>query len=326
MNLLVDQREIESATQAPTDQPLDFESVPLQEEPPSKPYTESPVSDYYDYERPEKGKSYFFPIFLIILLIAAIAAATYFGFFYKPGDLSFVSRLWKKTEQPVRMAPEKAETTEQATSVTETAKVETAPATVPSPAKVMSASGQNSLLRLLDAFSNIMQALPAGIKLGTLFMDEGSFSLEISSAQRSDLERAMAEIKQRIPCEISLSPATAGKDGGRALLVGTFPATTETVPVMTQMNTPQLIEEVRRLAKAADLSIIDITPQKSVIKNDHRRTPIFIKVRGNQAGFVAFCRQLGEKNWGLQVAKLIMQAARTEGATFVLRLEMVQPL
>ncbi len=334
MNLLIDQREMTEAEAAPEPQPFEYEPAPAMEEPIFEQPPREASLDYLEYERPQKSKSYFFPVFMILLLLAAIAAATYFGFFYKPGDLDFIKRFGQRGERPASMAPpqEKPATAVPATSdaaVTKTP-AETPSASVPPPviAPAVTAPVQtdgDALATVITVFSKIIAATPPAIKLGTLVMDESSFSLEVSNPDRPTLEKLYADLRQQIPCEFTASP-TAGKAGGmRTLMTATFASPASSGWSQAGLNAETVSAEIRKLAQATGLSVVEITPQKPIAKNNSSRTPIFIKVRGDQSEFAAFGRQLAAKGWNLQVAKLILLDFREAASTFVLRLELAQP-
>jgi len=344
MNLLIDQREMAEAEAAPEPQPFEYEPAPTMEEPIFEQPSRGASLDYLEYERPQKSRSYFFPVFMILLLLAAIAAATYFGFFYKPGDLDFIKRLGKRSERPVSMAPpqEKPAPTIPATSdtVSTTATAETPagsvppivdeptvtapPAITPKVTEPVRTDG-DALATVIMGFSKIIAATPPAVKLGTLVMDESSFSLEVSNPDRPTLEKLYADLQQQIPCEFTASP-TAGQTGSmRTLMTATFASPASSGWSQVGLNAETVSAEIRKLAQAAGLSVVEITPQKTITKNNSSRTPIFIKVRGDQSKFEAFGRQLVAKGWNLQVAKLILLDSRETASTFVLRLELARP-
>ncbi|HPI72688.1 MAG TPA: hypothetical protein PK843_04945 [bacterium] len=326
MNLLIDQREMMEAEAAPEPQPFDYEPAPTMEEPIFEQPARAASLDYLEYERPQKTKSYFFPVFMILLLLAAIAAATYFGFFYKPGDLDFLKRWGKRGERPVSLAPPQEKPTPVFPAPTADAPADLVPppaaaTTVMKPVQ----TDDDALATVMTAFSKIIAVTPPAVKLGTLVMDHGSFSLEVSHIDRPTLEKLYSDLRQQIPCEFTTSPAAGQAGGMRTLMTATFTSPASSGWSQAGLNAETVSGEIRKLAQATGLSVVEITPQKTITKNNSRRTPIFIKVRGDQSEFEAFGRQLSAKGWNLQVAKLILLDSREAASTFVLRLELAQP-
>ncbi|NLP11381.1 hypothetical protein GX408_13385 [bacterium] len=341
MNLLIDQRQMTEAEAAPEPQPFEYEPAPALEEPIFEQSPRGASLDYLEYERPPKSKSYVFPILMILLLLAAIAAATYFGFFYKPGDLDFIKRLGKRSTHPVSMAPPREKPAPAVPATSDTAltvdtptssisppvaesHVAAPPAVAPTVTAPMRTDG-DVMATVMTVFSKILAATPPAVKLGTLVMDESSFSLEVTNPDRTTLEKLYADLRQQIPCEFTVSPTASQAGGMRTLMTATYAAPPSSGWSQTGLNAETVSAEIRKLARTTGLSVVEITPQKTIIKNNSRRTPIFIKVRGDQSEFEAFGRQLAAKGWNLQVAKLILLDSREAAATFVLRLELAQP-
>ncbi len=330
MNLLLDQRDTQASEQTPTPREFDYEPAPLSEEPvfdePQQPQT--PVTDFYEYERPHKAKSYFFPVLLIVVLIAAIAGATYFGFFYKPGDLDFISKLWKKkppTPSIVEQPPVAALTDTNQTAAPVEAKPATAVGETKTATPVTTMTGSDPISQMMNAVDKIVTLVPASVALTTLVMDENSFSIEVSSDSRDAMERFYADLKVQMPCELVFSPTTGKYQGVRSLMTGNLGALTASGPPVTEMSPAELSTELRKIAKTAGLAIIEVTPLKNVGKNSNKRVPIFIKTRGTLPEFAAFSRSLVDKNWNLQPAKFILMNSKAQATTFVLRLELAQP-
>jgi hypothetical protein len=334
MNLLLDQRETQASEQTPMPREFEYEPAPLTEEPvfEETPPSTSPMTDFYEYERPQKSKSYFFPVLLIVVLISAIAGATYFGFFYKPGDLDFLTTLWqKKQPTPSIVAPPTtvvlADTTRSEPAVEPvTSRPESSAVIVQPPATASATMTANDAIsQMMNAVDKIVTLIPPSVSLSTLVMDESSFSLEVSSDSRDAMERFYADLKLQMPCELVFAPTTGKYQGVRSLMTGSLSARSADGAAVSDLSATDLCNELRKMAKTAGLAILEITPLKHVGKTPDRRTPIFIKTRGAMTEFASFNRLLVEKNWNLQPAKLILMTTKSKAMTFVLRLELARP-
>lgn len=327
MNLLIDQREETAATPPPTEE-YTYSAAPLAEEPV---VSEAPIEhpeNYFDYAKPGKAqRNYIFPIALIIILLAAIAAATYFGFFYKPGDLNVLTKMWKKSKPAVVQPPVVISTP----AVVDTTRPVLAPAkdttrtVAPEPAKPTPAtpavSGDKPIAKMAQTFIRLNGMIPPQVTVTTMVLDESSFSMELASDNKAAIENVFAAVQKEWASDLSFSPTSAGA-AVRGLITGTLAAAAADRAGSTT-NPQTVVQELERTARAADLKVIEITEIKTMNQAGARRVPIFIKVRGTRAAFQTFCANVATQEWNLHVGKFILLNSQGESATFVLRLELM---
>lgn len=290
--------------------------------------SETPVEhpvDYFDYTRTGKSRrNYVFPIALIIILLTAIAAATYFGFFYKPGDLSFLTNRGKKQpvaiSKPVVTTPVVTDTTKpvRATPRDPSAAVVPMPAQQTPPPAV---SSDKPIARMAQTFAQLSAMIPSTVNVTTMVLDESSFSIEVSAESKAAIENLFTAVHNQWASDLSFSPS-AGSAAVRGLITGllTSPGSDR---AGSSVNPQTVVQELERAAKAAELKVIEITEIKNMNQNSARRTPIFIKVRGTRAAFQMLCASAANQDWNLRVGKFILLNSQGESATFVLRLELM---
>jgi hypothetical protein len=328
MNLLIDQREETTATPPPTEE-YTYSAAPLPEEPVvSEAPIEHPV-DYFDYARTGKTqRNYIFPIALIIILLVAIAAATYFGFFYKPGDLNFLTKIWKKNkpavvQQPVVVtSPLVADTTKPVITppkdTTSTVAAEPVKPTTPPPV----VSGDKPIAKMAQTFFQLSGMIPSQVNVTTMVLDESSFSMEVTSDNKAAIENLFATVHKEWASDLTFSPASATA-AVRGLITGSLSGAGADRTGLT-VNPQTVVQELERTARAAELKVIEITEIKNMNQAGARRVPIFIKVRGSRSGFQTFCANVANQDWNLHVGKFILLNSQGESATYVLRLELMQ--
>lgn len=331
MNLLIDQREDSGEKRQEWTPPvMDAPPSPVSEEPATvkPPATEAPL-DYYQFDDSEgRKRSILGPLIVILGLLGAIVAAAYYGFFYKSEELRGYSPAIVQTEtQPEPTKPiAETITTEPAPAATTPVETETPPQSqsAATPALPDYGSGQGPLQTAVQLIATVIAARPQEVQLTTLIMDESSFSAEVSSASRADIENYFAALQTKVPGPLSFSPSSGYYTGVRALINGTFSDINKTIPAPTgEVDLKNLKKELRQLAVDNRFKSPEITFGKAVVRGTRHSTPIFIKVIGSEGDFEAYGRAIAQRYPYLTLHKIILMLKPTEKVTGVFRLEFV---
>lgn len=338
MNLLIDQRE-QSLDQEPAWEPSGAEAPvsPLQEEASIPPMGETPL-DYYHFDEPDGHKrSLWGPLLLIVVLLAAIIAAAYYGFFYNSQELSTAvkptTQLESPRETPAATDRDAAEAAGQPASapVTESPAVvgdKERPADLPevapraSSALTAAASAAAPLLRASELLTAILAARPAGLQLNILIMDQGSFSAEVSAAERAAVESFAAALRSALPGGSSPIPPSGYYSGTRALVTGVYPGLNPASMAMVDGSALSAAKAtLRSAAEASGLSLHEITQSRVINRGSGTWTPLFVKVSGREQQFSNYCQALAAQLPAMRLDKIIIERDGADAATGVLRLE-----
>jgi hypothetical protein len=337
MNLLIDQRDQSNVPEPDwTPQPAEEPASPLLEEPAIPRGAETPL-DYYNFEESEgRRRGILGPILIILFLLAAIGAAAYYGFFYKPQELGeFPKSTPKSTTVTTETAPavvEPATTTPEVTSgpgSSNPASAEKPAATLPAPAHtepaeppVTSVSGDGSpMTRAAAMLSGILAARPAELQVSTLILDRQSFSAEVSADNRDIIENFASRLKNSVPGGLSSSPASGYYSGTRALVTGTFPALNPAQqPALDESQIQQIKQNLRTSAQDGGLKVIEVSQAKEITREGEVWTPVFVKVSGSESQFEQYCQRIAGDLPEMRLDKIILQTGAAK-AVGVIRLE-----
>lgn len=318
MNLLFDQRE-EGKKEPSFEEPRrlrDEDIQPFDEEPQDSPILErSP--DFYDYDQKFKRKrSIIGPVFLIIILLGAIVAAAYFGFFYKPKDkLRPIASSTELDIQPEQVTPS---TGPEQNQIPQEQPAEVIPPTTETTSAYTEASSP-------QYFSTILSTITDDVRLNTLVLDETTFSMEVSANARSAIESFFAGLKAKIPVQLNFSPPSGYYKGARALISGSFSDTWRENKLSSPEITPDLVKrDIRSMATDVGVRVIEISTGKTIVRTDTKSTEIFVKVSGRVPQFETFFKQVLAKDWDLRLAKSILMYSPANTPIFVMRLEIVR--
>ncbi len=334
MNLLIDQREDSGEKRQEWTPPImDAPPPPVSEEPATAkpPATEAPL-DYYQFDDSEgRKRSILGPLIVILGLLGAIVAAAYYGFFYKSEDLRGYAPATVQTEtqpEPTRPVVESTPTepTPAMAVPAETGVPPQSQAQAP-PALPDYDAGQGPLQAAMQLITAVSAARPQEVRLTTLIMDESSFSAEVSSESRADIENYFAALQTKVPGQLSFSPSSGYYTGVRALINGTFADINKTLQAATgEADLKSLKKELRQLAVENSFKSPEITFGKAVVRENRNSTPIFIKVVGSERDFEAYGRAIAQRYPYLTLHKIILMLKPAEKVTGVFRLEFVSAL
>lgn len=327
MNLLIDQ----------SDQQQQQHSAEPQETPESKIQTfedegmaalqaDTP-KDYYRYDRAYKKKrNVLGPVLIIVVLLAIIMTAAYFSFFYKSNEFtsytpSTKNKPWQKDSIATKtIIPPTV-------SKTDSGKIKslsnTIEKTIPPANKI---AVNKPVAMTTTILSIITSSFPEDMNIGTVIIDENSFSIEVSSSSRSAIESYFAGLKKQVNGDLSFSPSSGNYSGVRALITGTFQSSKQEWRSDTKAsNIDDLLKNIRQKAVDSGLKVVEITSEKSKTLSGLKRTPLFIKVTGDGNSFSTFSSSIVNITQNIGVSKLIVMFSSRQNVTYVLRLDYVQP-
>ena len=332
MNLLIDQKEQAGVQESDWTPPTTEQPVsPMVEDPFLTKNLETPL-DYYNFDESEgRKRGILGPVLIIIFLLAAIGAAAYYGFFYKPKELKeFSGTVQQSTTPAAETAPVAAEPAPKDAAVTSTAGGQSATpdaeavATAPAPVLIEASmpEGASPLARGAAIMGGILAAKPAGLQVTTLILDQNSFSVEVSAEGRNAIESFVAALKSSVPGGLTASPSSGYYSGTRALVRGSFPALNPaTATSVDAQGMLQVKQDLNTLAQAAGLKVIEISQLKPIVHEGQRRSLLFVKVSGSEGQFAQYCLNLASRLPQMRLDKIILQTDKAPTAVGVLRLE-----
>ncbi len=324
MNLLIDQDDQQQPQQ---------NELPLQTPEAEFPQTEE-QGPYIPPDTPEeifryeptyvRKRSILGPIFVITVLLIIIAVAAYFSFFYKSAEFEgYLPAEYKEKTVPEPTTSKAATAPTEPISEVSSQPQEIAPTTSLEPSKSTS-KPQNAITEAAKILSDILMQ-PTEINIGTVIIDESSFSAEISSQSRSAIEGYFAGLKAKLRSDLSFYPSTGNYSGVRALITGSFPAINKyATPSQSPVDVPRLKQMLNEKAQESGLKVVELTSEKARMIGGIWQTPIFFKVNGKTKQFQSFCDRIAENIGQMAVEKIIVMFPTKQSATFVLRLQVLQ--
>jgi hypothetical protein len=335
MNLLIDQDDqqnpqpIEEPQETPEVSPQIY-SEPASTLPPDTP------EDYYRIDREyTKKRNVVGPVVIIMFLVLVIAAAAYFSFFYKSSEFpGYTPMSEKKTvvdstatvipsvaapadEKPATSPPPAVDNTEAKVTQPKTT-------TIPENARPASSEG-GPISRAAQMVSEIVDAAPEAVKVGTVVVDDNSFSAELSGSSRSVIETFYASMKSKFGGDLSFSPVGGGAGGARALYTGNFHSgADEGIPAPSGVDAAAAEKIIRQAISEKGLKVVELSRSKPRTAVDVKKTPFFIKVSGSSQAFNSFCSVIEQSSTPFAFSKIIALFTSRQQATYVLRLELLQ--
>lgn len=313
MNLLKDLREEGKTAPAKEFQEEPFPSIPSEEENLADAGSHTPLSSALpedetpSYERRKKRSAMPAAIVGIILLAAIILA--YFGFF-KKGNQGSTSGL--PTEKAATDSTALVRNTDSST-VAQGQKTEEETATT--------ITQEHAKLAVLgDVMSAITNAMPPGTRLNSLFLDDGVFSVEIEGSNQN-LEKFKANLKAQLPASATLNSSRA-ISAGKVLVSGTFPVAGVCGANAAPPN-PVVRKNLREIASKTGAKVLDLSIGRSLVLRGSKKAPVFVKLSGNYSQIQSFYNDLIQKDWNMQVSKIIIMPAAGGRANLVLRIFLV---
>jgi hypothetical protein len=244
----------------------------------------------------------------VFLILCLIAAGYYFGV-YKAKQLTTPPNPASSVEQEKLPADSSAaqekpsETIEKDTPVEQAASAEQPAAVEPPQTSIGLAA------KIVAILNNIVKE---NGRIGSVFIDEGSFSAEISSESLESAQSTYDALLKSMPPEVTAtSPAPTVKSN--ILFAGTFNAVAGAV-VAEQPNGADLENRMRSWAQQCSLNMETMSTSTQMPRQ------LFVKMSGTLSGCQAFLELLAKENLKVTVSKIILMPGQAGEYTFVLRL------
>lgn len=248
------------------------------------------------------------PILTAVVILGLAAAGYYFGI-YKPKQSTELPKQVvtvneiRPPAETLTPSEKPAETTEQSAPIEQP---------VPEDKPVVVETPQTSLGMAAKILTTLNNVVKESDRIGSVFMDEGSFSAEVTSASHESATSIYAVLLNSIPagCAVTSSPPAAGTG---ILLSGTFNAAGGSVAT-EQLSGPDLESKTRSLAQQAGLTLATTTLSVQAPRQ------LFVKMSGALSGCQIFLDILAKENLKVTVSKIILMPGQAGEYTFVLRL------
>jgi hypothetical protein len=272
----------------------------------------------YNYKRSRRSLK----PFLVILFILLLTSVSLYWFMLRkhPIDIKKISEnaapvdttLTNETNdfagKETIAAPENFQNTENAIS--------NEPAKKPAALK-----GLNVLAATLSLFTN---SLPPDITIGTLYMDESTFTVDITSSENVGSFYSM--LTGKCPSSVTFSPLHPAGVNERTLITGTINLTDQDFIQRTASSNGNIENDIQSISTDVGVQIINLNIGQSRSFDNFKSTEIFIKVDGSFLQCQAFFEGIAQKRWNLRVSKILFIPTTGHNANLVLRLQKIEPL
>lgn len=179
----------------------------------------------------------------------------------------------------------------------------------------------NSILVTIQKVIDISQRYRDRIQLGTAIFDDNSFSIELSSRNREDIESYFSDLRLHYrSAELFFSPAII--TDYRALITGECPSSSSKFSRDQFSRTPLDSAGIRKFCSNNDLKLIEFSSSKARLLGDKKIRPYFIKVRGSSEISLIFLKTLMTQYRITNINKIILMSG-SSSVTWVIRLEIV---
>lgn len=177
-------------------------------------------------------------------------------------------------------------------------------------------------IKTSDVLTTFMKALPEGVHLGTLYLDERSFTAEVNAANRAEIVAFQEQLQEQISKEIRLSGT-----GVNALITGSFLATGNgSVVQPADIDRGALGPALSALAGEMGLDVVDLKIGEDKILGTTRAAEVFVKLKGSISDCQSYFEQIAQKGWNLKLSKMILMPSAGQEASIVLRFQFVNPV
>ena len=268
----------------------------------------STVEQFSDFHRQPREKSSLVPFLIIFASLAVLFTIIYFAFFRST-----------QTPEMAQLPPSgQTPTLEQIPAEQPTTIITSGESAVQPSAALPSDTGVTSLAGVVAV---VNQALSGDVRLATLFMDESTFSVEVTSAGPTSLTNFINTLKQKLPTDFSFSTVPASNFTNRLLVNAIFPAMKGSVSSAATLSAAQLRNEVVTMVRDSGTALDEITISEPRIWNQMKRSDIYLKTRGSLAQCQAMLEKYHQKGWNSKILKVIAMPLDANLINFVLRFQ-----
>ena len=164
-----------------------------------------------------------------------------------------------------------------------------------------------------NIMSTLLSAIPSSSRLSTLFMDDGSFSIEVSGSQ-ADLQKYQSDLKSSLA---SAKISHGAISGGKTLISGTFPLA-ENSTSGGSVQKDDVLAQLTSLAGSAGVQVLEKST-KDLRSGGSTKSEIFLKVSGSVDQCQNVLKDFADKNWNVQISKVLLLPMNQQKANLVLR-------
>lgn len=177
------------------------------------------------------------------------------------------------------------------------------------------AQQQTGVAAIGNIMGTILGAIPSGSRLSTLFLDDASFSVEITG-NATALRSFQNDLKSGLPPETRLSNGSV--TGGKTLVSGTFPRVGGAAAGQV-VSKEQIARELNALCSQIGARVLESNVGSDVVSGGKRKAMLHFKIDGSTEQ----CRQVlegfSQKNWNVEISKVILLPLTPQRANLVLR-------
>lgn len=164
-----------------------------------------------------------------------------------------------------------------------------------------------------NMMSTLLGSIPSSSRLSTLFMDDGSFSIEVSGP-RSDLEKYQNDLKR----DLSSAKISHGAiSGGKTLISGTFPMAANSSSA-SGVGKDKVLSDLTSLSGSTGVRVVEKSA-KDLGAGGSAKSEIFLKVSGSVDQCQNVLKGFADKNWNVQISKVLLLPMNQQRANLVLR-------
>ena len=311
MNLLKDQRENElqpgSVEEKIFQETPELDTILSDREGPQNKSTFSKIDEpLTSYVGTRKGKKPRISIPVIAVAALLVAVVAYFGIFRNPGngpsDTDIADR--STTEQSSTLDTQQSPPIKDGEDQT-----------------AATSSTDKSVTLLGNIMSTIVGSLPSSSKLLTLFLDDGSFSIEVAG-QSADLTKFQNDLKAGLPATAKVSSGSV--TGGKTLVSGSFPRA-EAKTGGSPIQKDQVLSQMTTISNSVGAQVLEKSAAGNVISGNVSKAMIHFKVSGTVNQCQNVLSEFSKKDWNVQISKVILLPLNQQRANLVLRFSLINP-
>jgi len=297
MNLLNDKREHDQH------QPHDYqEPSPVESQQPrsfDEPRYEQPeYSPRRETRTPQKDKKNSGRAFIItLILLIVVSLIGYFGLFRdkKPDTIQITDTPEQTPQVQQGEKPPQLETTRR-----DTPAIQEKPATEPdrTPSPGLSSDGQSGFASADNILKTLQTVANTQDQLSSIFIDESTFWVEVSSASTEAALRFFNSLKASVPDFVELTSSAPQK--ATFIISGNLNVS---IPDRTANVTQQ---QLRQTLDTIFSRVNVVKLDQSVSTRAELGVFAFVKMRGSMNQCQTFIRELAQSNWPYKVSKIIL--------------------
>ncbi len=192
---------------------------------------------------------------------------------------------------------------------------------VTTPVTRTSASGQSVVaVQLVDNFLN---ALPASVSLSSLFIDENTFSVGVSTTSSSALSSYYQSLSSSLPAgaAITTEPKLTGR---QTLIAGTY-SNVSPQRGTNPISAANMRTQINNIINKNSVLKHEITVGAPKAWNSGKRSLVFVKISGQMNNCQNVVTDIFNSGWDVSLSKIIVMPVNKSNGTLVLRFFLNNP-